>query len=67
MTDPNTAVLRALGLSEIADNRCIGVMVRIVPFELPTAEITVVVGINDEGEQQAEVKRFNIVPIEEQS
>jgi hypothetical protein len=42
-------------------------MVRIVPFELPTAEITVVVGINDEGEQQAEVKRFNIVPIEEQS
>jgi hypothetical protein len=66
MTDPNTAVLRALGLSEI-DDRCIGVTVRIIPYELPTAEVTVLLGIGDEGEQQTEVQRFNIVPIEDES
>lgn len=64
MTDPNTAVIRALGLPDIFGSRCIGMTIRLVPLELPVAELTMVIGI-DQDEQQTEVQRFNIVPIEE--
>ncbi len=41
--------------------------IRIVPCEPPVAEATIVLSIDDEGEQQTKVQRFNIVPIEDES
>ena len=64
MTDPNIAVIRALGLPEIFGGRCIGMTILLTPCDLPVAELTMVIGI-DQNELKTEVQRFNIVPIEE--